>query len=401
MKLEVQNGETEPIIYILNKSETYIGSRDSNDIVIGSSEISAKHLKVIIVEDTCFIIDQGSTNGTFINEVQLVPGRRVELIPYEPVLLGHKVFITLLDKSKKAALKRATPAPSEVLKVAPIIPEQRPDPNPSSDKTRVISLKEMSLAKEKSKAKKREKLAVKRKAESKRVKQEKQAFKRVTVIALSWLVGGVILQFAWKRLPSMMKKSYAPQKVYVDRVAMEEGLDGQDQEFKIPKESIHSNETLITYLGKSKCESSVEMVFCDKLPEYRTENNGVIELDGDLVFYMQKRNWYAKAEPLLRDEKTLDKELANPTAIKKMAVIQLIEAGLGKSLPGNFRPRNFYIVLYSSPTDLAVVAVFKSQLLPTISMKTYKVEHRSSKLNGSDLIRALAIYIQYPYLDPF
>jgi pSer/pThr/pTyr-binding forkhead associated (FHA) protein len=401
MKLEVQNGETEPIIYILNKSETYIGSRDTNDIVIGSNEISAKHLKVVIVEDTCFVIDQGSTNGTFINETQLVPGRRVELIPYEPVLLGHKVFITLLDKSKKIAPTRPIPAPTEQLKAAAIIPDQRPDPNPSSDKTRVISLKEMNLAKEKSKVKKREKLAVKRKAESKRIREEKKALKRVTVIALSWLVGGVILQVAWKKLPSLMKKSYAPQKVYVDRVAMEEGLEGQDQEFKIAKNSIHSNETLITYLGKSKCKSSIEMAFCDKLPEYRTESNGVIELDGDLVFYMQKRNWYAKAEPLLRNEKTLDEDNVDPNDIKKMAVIQLIEASLGKSLPENFRPRNFYIVLYSSPTDLAVVAVFKSQILPTIAMKTYKLEHRNDKLDGSDLIRALAIYIQYPYIDPF
>jgi hypothetical protein len=116
---------------------------------------------------------------------------------------------------------------------------------------------------------------------------------------------------------------------------------------------------------------------------------------------MQKRNWYAKAEPLLRNEKTLDKDNVDPTEIKKMAVIQLIEAGLGKSLPGNFKPRNFYIVLYSSPTDLAVVAAFKSQILPTIAMKTYRVEHRNDRLDGSDLIRALAIYIQYPYIDPF
>lgn len=400
MKLEVQNGETEPIIYILNKSETYIGSRNTNDIVIGSNEISAKHLKVVIVEDNCFVIDQGSTNGTFINETQLVPGRRTELIPHEPMLLGHKVFITLLDRPKNMASSGPNQAPGEELKIAPAIAVKKPNPNASTNKTRVISLKEMSLAKEKAKAKKREKLAAKRRAESKRIRQEKEALKRVSTIALIWLVGGIILQIAWKNLPSMMKKSYAPQKVYLDRVALEEDLEGQDQEFRIPKSSIHSNETLITYLGKVKCTSNVETIFCDKLPDYRTENNGVIEIEGDLVFYMQKRNWYEKAELILNNEKNSDEEIVDPTSIKKIAVMRLIEDGLGKSLPQNFKPRNFYIVLYSSPTDLAAVAVFKSQLLPTISMKIYKLERRSNELNGLDLIKSLSLYIQFPYVDP-
>jgi pSer/pThr/pTyr-binding forkhead associated (FHA) protein len=80
MRLEVLEDKNGAVIYVLNRPEIYIGSTENNDIVIPATEVSKKHLKLIITDDKkCFVIDQRSTNGSFINDERLVPGKREEL----------------------------------------------------------------------------------------------------------------------------------------------------------------------------------------------------------------------------------------------------------------------------------------------------------------------------------
>ena len=96
MYLEVLIDSQKPVIYKLNKPEIYLGSLATNDIVISFFGISRKHLKLIVQEKVCIAIDQGSTNGSYIGDAKMVPGKRFELSPLEPLRLGEKVFLTLL-----------------------------------------------------------------------------------------------------------------------------------------------------------------------------------------------------------------------------------------------------------------------------------------------------------------
>lgn len=97
MRIEILIGSEDPIIYPLNNPKITIGSADSNDIVLTTSGVSRKHVMISNENEVFFITDQGSTNGTFINEERLVPGKRVEFTSFFPVRLGDNVLLTLLS----------------------------------------------------------------------------------------------------------------------------------------------------------------------------------------------------------------------------------------------------------------------------------------------------------------
>ncbi|MCB1756536.1 MAG: FHA domain-containing protein, partial [Gammaproteobacteria bacterium] len=51
----------------LEKEETMIGRRSSNDIQIQNLAVSGRHAKIIIALNDAFLEDLGSTNGTYVN----------------------------------------------------------------------------------------------------------------------------------------------------------------------------------------------------------------------------------------------------------------------------------------------------------------------------------------------
>lgn len=67
------------------KEVSFIGRDASNDIVINDPHISSKHARLEIDEEDIFIIDLGSTNGTFVN------GRRIK--GKQKILLGEEITI--------------------------------------------------------------------------------------------------------------------------------------------------------------------------------------------------------------------------------------------------------------------------------------------------------------------
>lgn len=101
MRIEVTVGSNEPTIYPLSLPKITVGSSDSCEIVINTNGISRKHITIVTENDSFFIIDQGSTNGSFINEERLVPGKKTEFTSFFPVRLGDEVTISLLSEEEK------------------------------------------------------------------------------------------------------------------------------------------------------------------------------------------------------------------------------------------------------------------------------------------------------------
>jgi pSer/pThr/pTyr-binding forkhead associated (FHA) protein len=68
MRIEILvDGSEEPQIYPINKQKLVLGSGETCDVIIPSEQISRKHLIIAAEGDSYFVIDQGSTNGSFIN----------------------------------------------------------------------------------------------------------------------------------------------------------------------------------------------------------------------------------------------------------------------------------------------------------------------------------------------
>ena len=96
MRIEILVGSKDPITFPLNSSKLTIGTAETCDIVINAHGVSRKHILVTTENDKFFVTDQGSTNGTFINEERLTPGRKTEFTSFFPLRLGDGVLVSLL-----------------------------------------------------------------------------------------------------------------------------------------------------------------------------------------------------------------------------------------------------------------------------------------------------------------
>ena len=106
MRLEVLvvNGDVQ--VFPLNRPKIIIGSGESSDIVLKTEGVSRKHVFVLVEDDQYYVVDQGSTNGTFINEERLQPGKKVEFTSFFPVRLGENVLLTLLSDDESSSTTR-------------------------------------------------------------------------------------------------------------------------------------------------------------------------------------------------------------------------------------------------------------------------------------------------------
>ena len=71
--------------------------------------VSRQHVKILPVEGEYVIIDMGSTNGTWLNQLRLIPGRFYQLERDNEVRLGHlslKIIVRMPRKSQTGVIKK-------------------------------------------------------------------------------------------------------------------------------------------------------------------------------------------------------------------------------------------------------------------------------------------------------
>lgn len=124
--------------FTLSKKESFAGRDVDNEIVINDVEVSRKHFRVLLQNDSYVIEDLGSTNGTFINETRI--SAPTSLRAGDTVRAGDNVTLVFEAASdpnatiqsgegEKAAPppRKATPPPSP----APVLTPQ-PSPTPQA-----------------------------------------------------------------------------------------------------------------------------------------------------------------------------------------------------------------------------------------------------------------------------
>ena len=152
MRIEIIVGNEEPQVFNLNKPKLVIGSQESCDVVLSTGGISRKHITILNENDNYFVIDQGSTNGSYINEERLVPGRKTEFTSFFPLRLGDNVLVTLLSDSYADSLGYGEDSSLQ----------KENDFSDSIERTRAISLKDLQSVRTEKLVKKRQDSAVKR-----------------------------------------------------------------------------------------------------------------------------------------------------------------------------------------------------------------------------------------------
>jgi len=80
--------------YALDKDVTGIGRGLENDIVLVSQNVSRRHTRIEFRDGKPWVVDEASTNGTFINE-ETQPTRDGPLAPGDSLRVGDRVFVYL------------------------------------------------------------------------------------------------------------------------------------------------------------------------------------------------------------------------------------------------------------------------------------------------------------------
>jgi len=98
-KLYIIEGEGKGKAFELTTDTLTIGRSPENDIQIPDNSVSRIHATITREEDTVFITDSGSKNGTFLGGEKLDPGKRYPLPEGRPLFLGN--VIVSLGESKQ------------------------------------------------------------------------------------------------------------------------------------------------------------------------------------------------------------------------------------------------------------------------------------------------------------
>ena len=82
-----------PIIKLTESQKITLGRDRSNDIVINNRYLSTSHIEIELIDDSIYITDMGSTNGTYIDGDKLEPYQSIELREGENLILGSEEVV--------------------------------------------------------------------------------------------------------------------------------------------------------------------------------------------------------------------------------------------------------------------------------------------------------------------
>lgn len=103
MRSGVKAGKSYPV----DQEETLIGRDLANDIAVPDPEVSRRHARFLMREDSVFIEDLGSTNGTFLNGERISTTQQLRL--GDIVTLGENVSMVFEKFTPEEDMTMVTP----------------------------------------------------------------------------------------------------------------------------------------------------------------------------------------------------------------------------------------------------------------------------------------------------
>lgn len=428
MRLEVlADNKSGAVIYVLNRPEIYIGSTENNDIVIAANEVSKKHLKLTITEDKkCFVTDQGSTNGTFVNDERLIPGKREEFKMFTSIRLGEQVLLTLLDKDKGEVPE---------LPLREQFVEEKKLVIADEDKTRIISLKSLQKVKTEKVRKKRLKTLEAKLKKKKIVRKDKASLNRAIITAILIVGGTYAAMKTWDLAKARKAKRTIVGQMKETQIMVDEEIESFDDsaaELKISADLILPITEIAKHAEDVNCSLPEELYFCKRMPRGSRKKNGAVNINGQMVLYIEQTEWMEKAQSLVAsyvlvnapsDEKvlteqdkiaaqrvedqkldedapedpkapvlTLNDELASIDTLNRIATLAFLKTWLGRPIPQDYQDYNLYVVLYShagEEMDIQSILAIKASLLGQVNVRYSDDFFKSKRFNPLKIIRKL------------
>lgn len=379
MKIELTVEGSEPTTHKLSKSKTIIGSGADCDVVVSADGISRKHLAVLVENDQFFVIDQGSANGTFVNEERLVPGERSEFTSFFPLRLASSVTLALLsdEEGQTTQFDFAASLP----KSESSAPKPRPVARSGSSRDVDKTIESFDFGK-------KTMPAVKESPKTKRIsarQEDKQKMTRTIWLALFVLVGGTGAFFYSEREPVDEAKTQSTAVVSAPPPIL---LSTSSIVLRLPQQS-----ALIVNTSSPKCIDDLGKIYCAALglPNANEPLSGVRETSDGIVaiFPMQKAK--DAVTPLVLKEWSKEAEAQWPQEVDPRVLVilylaQMSDAGW-TSIPANKPWLYIGFVANSDQTGKAYV-VDLAAMAVTLSSEIRSGIKDAVRVGSIDLARA-------------
>lgn len=273
MRIEILVDNQEPRIYPLDRPKIMVGNHESCDIVIGHKSISRKHIVITCRDDAYFVSDQGSTNGSYINEHRLVPGNSAEFSSFFPVRLGDNVLMTLLSDDDAQALGP----------VSELNTKSTSSPQEKGDSTNMISLNDLYKSSTSGLVKKRAETVTKRK------NTKKPAVKKTHVSNSSMGIIGFILVAAVSYYQFFLKDD-----------EIETAIVRSNNPIKrISEADLPKTQDIVAALKNSKCSTPAEKQLCSDLNFTPQAKWGTVVLDKTVLMVVDGAKYLTNAKAYL------------------------------------------------------------------------------------------------------
>lgn len=295
MRIEILVDNEDPQIFPLNNSKITIGSHESCEIQLHTDGVSRKHLQVITEDDKYYVVDQGSTNGTYINEERLVPGRRAEFTSFFPVRMGDKVLMTLLSDADASDLGYSDELMPKPEASSPSI--NRPSQQ-DMDSTRTISLRDLQSVKTVKLVQKREETVKKRKSAPASQKKApiKDQRRMMMVKFFSLLIVGSAAYYNFVVLKPEPEVAPAPVKK-IGEVLKVQSLKPMFAQVEKADLTPHSR---FPEMGKEiTCTGDLEAFFCKLYQEKGIKNYGVLQIGTMINSMVDGKAYLERARTML------------------------------------------------------------------------------------------------------
>ncbi len=128
-RLIVRHGPNPNQEYPLVLTSNIVGREPINDVVFSDPEVSRRHARIVAQNNSYYIEDLGSTNGTFVN------GRRINAITRlsngDIIDLGESIRLTFVREEQAETVGVPITNTTPTTKAAPITTADRSTPNPA------------------------------------------------------------------------------------------------------------------------------------------------------------------------------------------------------------------------------------------------------------------------------
>lgn len=132
VRLEVSHNKAN-VPQVVLRSDTLIGRSPDCNLRILSTEVSRRHCRIIVMDDAVLVRDLGSSNGTFIDGIQLEPETDVAIPPGSQLsVAGVKFIVHFEPDSRPPGVVRSGSPASTIDYVPPGRTDARDQPSGAS-----------------------------------------------------------------------------------------------------------------------------------------------------------------------------------------------------------------------------------------------------------------------------